>query len=394
MFWFRFFGSRVRDNNAISSTFTFCKSSEDSKAGKLNFFQPSDLFYDGTNTTPIPVPAVPQTRSSRRSAIDLTRADNSVDIGPQAVIRLSFDMFSDPSYQLSALLKGYSDISTVHRGSHARILRAYCKSSAQSVIFKLYEKQTMSVNQLEGGARKELEILNKRLSTGMIQLVDSFEDDRLLLFSLIECTRGSLMALMYEHGGHLSEAKCLQYLAKPLIKALCELHMNDIVHRNVKPEHILYDAKGNLHLCDFHDAGIKGRDTFTSREGTLAYMAPEMLAKPNPEEIFHILITHGVDENDLPNYNEKVDVWSVGVVIIEALTGMLPFVSDTPEGMTKVLTDYFNGNKNSSPMNQIQASGSYSPELKDFLIKIFKMDPNDRATIGDLLCHPWLNRMA
>lgn len=199
------------------------------------------------------------------------------------------------------------------------------------------------------------------------------------------------MAFIDDHGGSLSEELCIKYLALPMLQILYKLHKDGLVHRDIKPEHILYDDQYRAYLCDFYVMGIVGRDTFTDREGTLSYMAPEMLAKPTPEEIFHIVVSRGIDETEMETYNEKVDIWSLGVVIVEALTGMLPFVSDTPEGMSAVHQRHFSGEHYSAPLRQLETLGQISEDGLDFLSKIFQMDPNDRADAQSLLYHPWLH---
>lgn len=221
-------------------------------------------------------------------------------------------------------------------------------------------------------------------------MLDVFEDSRLVLLVLKEYINGSLMACIDDHGGFLTEEQCINYVAMPLLKILSGLHKDGYVHRDIKPEHILFDAEYRAHLCDLTSVGISGRDTFTAREGTLSYMAPEMLAKPTPEEIFLIVLNHGVDETEMETYNEKVDVWSFGAVIVEALTGMRPFVSDTPEGMVAAHARHFSGEQYSRPLRQLETSGQISDEGLDFLSKIFRLDPNDRTDTQTLLNHPWL----
>lgn len=218
------------------------------------------------------------------------------------------------------------------------------------------------------------------------------EDDRLVLAQLKDYANGNLVECLDDHGGFLTEELCVKYVAEPLLQILYKLHKAGYVHRDVKPEHILFDTSYNAYLCDFYSVGIEGKDYLTDREGTLSYMAPEMLAKPTPEEIFHIVLSHGVDETELPRYNEKVDIWSLGVVIVEALTGMLPFVSDTPEGMMTAHSKHFSGEHYSVALKQIKTSGQVSSDGLDFLSKVFQMDPNDRADAETLLHHPWITQ--
>lgn len=393
MFWLRFLGSRTRDNNAHSA-FTFFK--PEKTEAKLKLFdndisQTSPDSVGAVNEGDYPAPELKPMRGGRRSAIDLGRNGYSLDIGPQTMIRLSLDMFNDPSYQLSTMLKGYTDITTLHRGSHARILKAQKKGTNERVVFKLYDKSSMRPSQLED-ALKEMDVLKKGTELGTVPLMDVFDDERLLIYSMKESARGHLMACIHDHGGSMTEAACVRLLAAPVTKILQGLHESGIVHRDLKPEHILFGEQNEPCLCDFYSAGVVGRDAFTEREGTLSYMAPEMLAKPTPEEIFNIVLSNGFGESELPSYNEKVDIWSFGVTIVEALTGRVPFVSNTPEGMVKVHADHFSGHRPSTTLKQLEASGDLSPEGLDFLSKIFQLDPNDRATATDLIYHPWLQQ--
>lgn len=389
MFWLRFFGgSRVRDNAASALTCT----TQTTTSTKLKPFD-SVLFTLPDSSDNAQEDNVIKSRGSRRSAIDLSTKTYSLDIGPHTVYRWSFDnSFANFSFELTSILKGFTNFRTLHRGSHARLLKAEKKFSDESVVFKLYDKSNMNPSQLEG-ISKELEILRKGHKYGTVELLDVFEDDRLILLYLRDYSIGTLMACVDDHGGSLSEQECIKYVVKPMLDILCKLHKDGYVHRDIKPEHILYDDQYQASLCDFYVTGIAGRDNFTDREGTLSYMAPEMLARPTPEEVFHIVLSRGVDEADMPSYNSKVDIWSLGVVIVEALTGMLPFVSDTPEGMMAVHARHFSGEHCSAPLRQLETSGQYSEEALDFLSKIFQIDPNERSDAESLLYHPWLHTL-
>ena len=80
----------------------------------------------------------------------------------------------------------------------------------------------------------------------------------------------------------------------------------NIIHRDLKPENIMFGTDGKVRICDFGiSTKIKEEKMFKHGEvGTLAYMAPEVL-------------NH--------NYNKAADIWSLGVVLTEMVTGELPF---------------------------------------------------------------------
>ena len=95
--------------------------------------------------------------------------------------------------------------------------------------------------------------------------------------------------------------------ASQIIDALEYLHNKGIVHRDLKPENILIDINGNMKLADFGWSNyFKEDEVRTTYCGTIDYLAPEMLAK-----------TH--------QHDFRVDIWSVGILIYELLTGRAPF---------------------------------------------------------------------
>ncbi|CAI5931126.1 unnamed protein product [Closterium sp. NIES-65] len=83
--------------------------------------------------------------------------------------------------------------------------------------------------------------------------------------------------LMNEFCGQMPEAIVVREIMSPLLQILRFLHANAIIHRDVKPENILFAADGQLKLADFGLAICTMRDLPGARVGTLDYMAPELL---------------------------------------------------------------------------------------------------------------------
>jgi tRNA A-37 threonylcarbamoyl transferase component Bud32 len=127
--------------------------------------------------------------------------------------------------------------------------------------------------------------------------------------------------------GHLDPAQALRIVPQ-ICDALQYAHEEGVVHRDIKPENILLDRKGRVKIADFGLAKLLGRDgeNFTltgSRQvmGTLYYMAPEQVERPL--EVDH-----------------RADIYSLGVVFYEMLTGRLP-VGRFPMPSEKAGTDAY-----------------------------------------------------
>ena len=100
---------------------------------------------------------------------------------------------------------------------------------------------------------------------------------------------------MADNGGRITEELCLRQVARPVLQAIAGLHALGIVHRHLKPEHIVCGGGrrggfgGSSKLVDFTDAACmrQKHDCLNSRVGELQYMAPEVLTKPCAEDVFH-----------------------------------------------------------------------------------------------------------
>lgn len=146
----------------------------------------------------------------------------------------------------------------------------------------------------------------------------------------------------------LPERQVKKYV-KDIIEALEYLHSRPcpILHRDIKPENLLIDAEGNCKLADFGSANMLD-GTRNSYVGTEEYMAPEMQK----------CLPHGI----------QLDVWTLGVLIYELLTGSVP-------GEEEHFPSYL------------------SRPAEDVIKKLRNKDQNQRMTLQELKEHIWLSDM-
>ncbi|KAF8638954.1 hypothetical protein AX16_010428 [Volvariella volvacea WC 439] len=137
----------------------------------------------------------------------------------------------------------------------------------------------------------------------IVNLRYAFQDDENCFF-VLDLMLGGDLRFHLERLGSMSEDVVRFYVAQ-LSSALAFLHDNNIMHRDLKPDNILLDEKGNAHLTDFNIAVHFGERRLTGVAGSMAYMAPEILNKRG--------------------YTYYIDWWSLGVCAYELMFGRRPF---------------------------------------------------------------------
>eukprot|EP00826_Nyctotherus_ovalis_P059374 TRINITY_DN824_c0_g1_i11.p1 TRINITY_DN824_c0_g1~~TRINITY_DN824_c0_g1_i11.p1 ORF type:complete len:889 (+),score=268.74 TRINITY_DN824_c0_g1_i11:851-3517(+) len=174
---------------------------------------------------------------------------------------------------------------------------------------------------------------------------------------------------MARENGPLSEAE-LRDLLLTLLKVLAKLHSKGIIHRNIKPKHILVQTssgKNEYRLCDFKYAydPKSSKCSLNAFLGTPVYMSPEIL------------------ENEDETYSSAVDVWSLGVTCYHLLNGMTPQNVDCefPFSLTR------KGAKLKFPASLVWP---VSKEAQDFISACLTIDVSKRPTAEELMKHPFM----
>ena len=158
----------------------------------------------------------------------------------------------------------------------------------------------------------------------------------------------------------LNEEKAANYI-KQVTLGMQYLHSKHVMHRDIKPENLLISL-GTIKLSDFgysiHTQGTSRRHTIC---GTREYISPEMLA------------------GKIPSYGFSIDIWSIGVLIMEMVTGRPPFAGtkrDIDEKIKKIA----------------YTIPTYVSQLCSDLIHKLLVEMPNRLTLEDILEHPWVKK--
>jgi len=146
-----------------------------------------------------------------------------------------------------------------------------------------------------------------------------------------------------------------------IAQGLKAAHEEKIIHRDIKPGNIIITEKREVKIVDFGLAKLAGVDLTksTSSHGTAAYMSPEQIRRQKVDQ--------------------RCDIWALGIVLYEMLSGQLPFEGDSPEPMMYSIV-------NEKP-ESISKYLSEVPDLLQAIIdKLLKKDPDERyLNISDIL---------
>lgn len=202
------------------------------------------------------------------------------------------------------------------KGKFGRVYLAREREHGFVCALKVMYKKELVQSRIEKQVRREVEIQSNLRHPNILQLYGHFHDSKRIFLILEYAGRGEL----YKHlqkAHRFSEERAAVYILQ-MAGALRYLHGKHVIHRDIKPENILVGVNGEIKISDFGwsvHAPSNRRNTYC---GTLDYLPPEMIVPCSPGG----------------SYDERVDLWALGVLTYELLVGEAPF-EDTPLLTTK-----------------------------------------------------------
>lgn len=253
---------------------------------------------------------------------------------------------------------------------------AKCKLKHGSTIFALKTINVLNTDpEFQKQIFRELQFNKSFNSDYIVRYYGMFTDEEnTSIYIAMEFMGGKSLEAVYKNllkrGGRISE-KVLGKISESVLRGLSYLHEKKIIHRDIKPQNILLNNKGEVKLCDFGVSGEAVNSLATTFTGTSFYMAPERI-QGQP-------------------YSVTCDVWSLGLTILEVAQGHFPFGSDkitaniAPiELLVLILT--FEPELKDEEENNIKWSGSF----KSFIAYSLKKDPRERPSPRQMIKHPWI----
>ncbi|KAI5857655.1 kinase-like domain-containing protein [Tricharina praecox] len=243
------------------------------------------------------------------------------------------------------------------KGKFGRVYLAKERKNGFVCALKVLHKNELQKNQVEKQLRREIEIQSNLRHPNILQLYGHFHDSKRVFLILEFAGQGELYKML-QKARRFSEPRAAEYVAQ-MTAALIYLHKKHVIHRDIKPENILVGIHGEIKLSDFGWSVHAPNSRRTTMCGTLDYLPPEML-------------------NGSSHHNEKVDLWSLGVLMYEFLVGSAPF-EDTPLETQKRIV-----------RGDMKVPDFISPEAADLIRKLLVVRPDQRIPLQDIFKHPWI----
>ncbi|KAG4105989.1 Pkinase-domain-containing protein [Neocallimastix lanati (nom. inval.)] len=253
-------------------------------------------------------------------------------------------------------LASFRVVRKIGQGRYSKVYLANLKSKNIQMALKVLPKNK-EIIKLIHQIREEIRIQSHLNHQNVLRLYDYFRDERKIYLVLEYAPKGSVLDFQKKF------TKFSESITSKIIRQTSDglqyIHSKRIVHRDLKPENLLVDEKNDIKISDFGCAVFTSNIVPGTLYGTLDYFSPEMI--------------------ESKMYDEKIDIWSLGVIMYELLVGKTPFDDPSVNNIYSKIkrVDYHIPN-------------TVSMSANDLISNILIYEPEKRYTLNEVLNHPWI----
>ena len=322
----------------------------------------------------MPLPPVKSSDIVRRKSTKMFGA-NIVQIKPQAGTRVSLiePVPKDLPPGTNSFQIGRGQL--IGKGSYGRVYLGINLTTGDFLAVKQVEVKKAAgqddekMKEMVAALDQEIDTMQHLEHPNIVQYLGCERKDFAISIFLEYISGGSVGSCLRKHGKF--EESLVSSLTRQTLAGLAYLHQEGVLHRDLKADNILLDTNGTCKISDFGISkktdNIYGNDVTNSMQGSVFWMAPEVIRSQGQ------------------GYSAKVDIWSLGCVVLEMFAGRRPWSKEEAIGAIYKL-----GSLNQAPPIPDDVSSSISAEAVAFMLDCFTVDPSERPTAATLLReHPF-----
>lgn len=256
----------------------------------------------------------------------------------------------------------YKVKSVIGSGGAGKVYVAYDIIDGIKVAIKT-SNPNQSMSNSKERFKKEANILNKLNHPNIIRfhrfLSSKANDIEMIVMEYVE---GISLQEKLKKEKSLDESEVINYV-KQILSALKCIHKHKVFHRDVKPENIHITIDGKVKLLDFgiiQDSVDQDLTKHGSIIGTVSYLAPELIEDTNKKA------------------SERTDIYSVGIMMYQLLTGVRPFIPSENLSGKDIHHDLAKKILHKTPVQPKKINGLISDSVNAFVMKLIERDPEDR----------------
>ncbi|XP_058636120.1 aurora kinase A [Onychostoma macrolepis] len=243
------------------------------------------------------------------------------------------------------------------KGKFGSVYLARERQTKFILALKVLFKKQLEKAGVEHQLRREVEIQSHLRHPNILRLYGYFHDTARVYLILEFAPKGELYGEL-QRCGTFDDQRSATYIME-LADALNYCHSKNVIHRDIKPENLLLGSNGELKIADFGWSVHTPSSRRSTLCGTLDYLPPEMI--------------------EGKTHDEKVDLWSLGVLCYEFLVGRPPFETKSHEETYRKISRV-----------EFTYPAHVSEGSRDLINRLLKHNPMHRLPIQGVMVHPWV----
>ncbi|EXJ85738.1 STE/STE11/BCK1 protein kinase [Capronia coronata CBS 617.96] len=261
----------------------------------------------------------------------------------------------------------------IGKGTYGRVYLGMNATTGEFLAVKQVEVNQKSAGQDKDRIKEMVAALDQEIDTmqhlehpNIVQYLGCERREFSISIYLEYIPGGSIGSCLRKHGKF--EEAVVRSLTRQTLEGLAYLHHEGILHRDLKADNILLDLDGTCKISDFgiskKSDNIYGNDVTNSMQGSVFWMAPEVVRSQGQ------------------GYSAKVDIWSLGCVVLEMFAGKRPWSREEAIGAIFKL-----GSLSQAPPIPEDVQSTATVDGLNFMYDCFQVNPADRPTADTLLRH-------